>query len=163
MQAFLVKASLFIFLIFSLSSCYLYTSKSKLQEAEELSRQKKYLEAISAYREHMQDRLKLSDRPEWENPYFYLILIGDIELGTDRPEDALASFLEAQAKEVDSYLVSDRVRSVARWYEERGQIEKALEILLAHRANDPFMYEAMLDRLNKAITLKEDQKLLLGK
>lgn len=149
---------IFLLTTFCLPSCLLFSSTSQLQKAEEFSRQKKYAEAISAYRTHMQERLQIKDRPEWENPYFYLILIGDIELGTDKPEDALNSYLEAEEKKVDLYLVSDRIRSVCRWYEEKGEFDKAIEILLRYRDQDSLLFEAMLDRLNKAKTLKEDQK-----
>lgn len=148
---------IFIFLL-SLSGCIFSAGPSKLQKAEELSRQKKYPEAIAAYSEHMQERLAIKNRPEWENPYFYHILIGDIELGTGKVEDALKSYIEADEKGVDAYLVADRFRSVARWYEDNGQLDKAIEVLLAHRAKDPLLFEAMLDRVNKAKTLQEDSK-----
>jgi tetratricopeptide (TPR) repeat protein len=151
-----LKTLLITSLILSTSSCFLRASPSALQRAEELSRQKKYPEAIAAYREHMEERLALKDRPEWENPYFYLILIGDIELGTDRPEDALKSYLEADSLKVDAYLVADRVRSVAKWYEEKSQWDRAIEILLQHRERDSLLFDSMLDRVNKAKTLSED-------
>ena len=149
----------FILLLTNLSGCLLFSaSPSKLQKAEELSRQKKYPEAIAVYHQHMEERLAVKDRPEWENPYFYYILIGDIELGTDKPEDALKSYMEADQKGVDAYLVADRFRSVARWYEDKGELDKAIALLLAHREKDPLLFEAMLDRLNKTKTIQEDMK-----
>lgn len=144
--------------ILGISGCWSFNRPSKLQKAEELSRQKRYADAIVAYHEHMNERLAIRNRPEWENPYFYLILIGDIELGTDKPEDALNSYLEADQKEVDKYLVSDRIRSVARWYEEKNEYDKALQVLIKHREKDPLLFDAMLDRINKAKTAREDMK-----
>lgn len=153
------KLSAIFCLILNFCGCLLFSpGPSKLQKAEELSRQKKYDQAISVYHEHMNERLALKDRPEWENPYFYYILIGDIELGTDKPEDALKSYVEADQKGVDDYLVADRFRSVARWYEDKGELDKAIELLLAHRDKDPLLFEAMLDRLNKTKTIQEDMK-----
>jgi hypothetical protein len=155
----LIKILMVLLFSFSIGGCLFASRPSELQRAEELSRQKKYPEAIAAYRSHMQQRLKIHDRPEWENPYFYLILIGDIELGTNKPQEAFAAFIEAESKGVDSYLVSDRIRSVARWYEDHSELDKAIEVLMAHKAKDPFLFEAMLDRINKSKTHIEDQKL----
>jgi tetratricopeptide (TPR) repeat protein len=127
-----------------------------LERAEELSREGKYQEAIEAYRSHMAFRLKVPKRPEWENPYFYLILIGDIQLGQGLIEEAEKSYALAEENKVDEYLVSDRFRGIARWYEEQGKLSEAIEFLGRYRDRDPLLYESMLDRLAKELTLKED-------
>lgn len=154
-----MKHIVLAFCLLLLSGCLFSPGETELQRAEELSRQKKYPEAIASYRKHMEERLALSSRPEWENPFFYLILIGDIQLGIGQPEEALTSYLEAEESKVDIYLVADRLRSVARWYEEKGEYDKAMKLLLTHRDRDPLLFEAMLDRVSKAKTLKEDGKL----
>jgi tetratricopeptide (TPR) repeat protein len=101
-------------------------------------------------------RLKVPKRPEWENPYFYLILIGDIQLGQGLIEEAEKSYALAEESKVDEYLVSDRFRGIARWYEEQGKLSEAIEFLGRYRDRDPLLYESMLDRLAKELTLKED-------
>ena len=133
-----------------------YDSHSYLKEAEEYSRQQKYNEAISAYRKHMEERLSITERPEWENPYFYLILIGDIQLGQNKPEEALKSYEEAEEREVDQYLISDRIRTLASWYEKKDRLDEAVKVLLEHRDKDSFMFDSMLDRISKEIVKREE-------
>ena len=131
---------------------------SYLQQADEFSRQGKYGEAIDAYRSHMEERLAVKNRPDWENPYFYLVLIGDIQLGQGRPEEALASYDEADRQGVDAYLISDRYRSVAAWYEKEGRLEEAIELLSRHRQRDPILIDSMLDRMSKELVRTEEAK-----
>lgn len=129
-----------------------------LERADELSRKGEYKEAIDEYRAHMQYRLSVIKRPEWENPYFYLILIGDIQLGSGDVAAAEASYREAQEQQVDPYLISDRFRGIARWYEEKGDLKTAISILERYRSLDPMLYESMLDRISKDLTEKEDRE-----
>ncbi len=135
---------------------YTIGSSDNLKLAEELSRQGKYDEAIGAYREHLEERLSLTNRPSWENPYFYLILIGDIQLGQNKPEEALGSFKEADSKGVDQYLVADRIRETASWYEKQNRLEEAIKLLNEYREKDPLMFDSMLDRLSKELVKRED-------
>ena len=128
----------------------------KVRQAEELSRQGDYSSAIVLYREHMQERLSLQSRPEWENPYFYLLLIGDVQLGQGQPEAALATYEEAEQMKVEPTLISDRYRAVGRWYQEHGQSQRALEVLSKYRDRDSLLFDAMLDRIAKELTAKED-------
>ena len=136
--------------------CSLGNSNSSLKRAEELSRQEKYDEAITAYREHMEKRLDLKQRPEWENPYFYLILIGDIQLGQNKVKEALKTYEEAEKKGVYNALVADRYRSVAEWYEKKDKLETAFKLLKRYRDRDPLLFDAMLDRLAREIVRRED-------
>lgn len=106
----------------------------------------------------MNERLRVKDRPEWENPYFYLILIGDIQLGQDQPGDAQATYDEAEKKGVDDALVSDRYRSLALWYEQHGNLQKAASTLTARRSHDPIIFDSILDRVSKAIVAQEEHQ-----
>lgn len=138
-----------------------------LERADELGRSGKYTEAIEEYRAHMEFRLSVKNRPEWENPYFYLLLIGDIQLGSGDVAAAEKSYLEARDREVDPYLISDRMRGIARWHEERGDLKAALEVLERYRELDPLLYDSMLDRIARTLTAKEDaerarQELIAG-
>jgi len=127
-----------------------------LERAEELSREGKYADAIEAYRKHMAFRLTVKRRPAWENPYFYLILIGDIQLGQGLIYDAEKSYVLAEENKVDEYLIADRYRGLARWCEEQGKLTEAIEILTRYRSRDPLLFETMMDRLAKELTLRED-------
>jgi hypothetical protein len=141
--------------ILLLSACVRYSSPT-LEEAEQLSREGRYDEAISGYRRHMEERLALENRPEWENPYFYLLLIGDIELGRNDVAASLRSYEEAERHGVHQTLISDRYRSVARYHEERGELEAARKVLETYRTRDPLLFESMLDRIARKLTESED-------
>jgi tetratricopeptide (TPR) repeat protein len=104
------------------------------------------------YREHISNRLEVADRPEWENPYFYLLNVGDIELKRGDVDKALAAYEEAERQRVDLPLVADRYRAVAVWYEEHGQLQKALEVLTKYREKDPLIFDSMLDRVARELT-----------
>lgn len=129
---------------------------NKLRLAEELSRQGKLDEAISTYRQHMEERLSVKDRPEWENPFFYYLLIGDIELGRGMVDKALEAYNTARQKGIHTSLISDRYRFVASWYESHKQFDQAISLLKEHCDLDPLLFYAMLDRIAKYLTHIED-------
>lgn len=104
----------------------------------------------------MDERLEVRDRPEWENPYFYLILIGDIQLGQGDPIAARQSYDDAEKAGVDVALISDRYRSLAVWYEKQNRLKEAVEILKSRRDKDPLIFDSILDRVLKALTAQED-------
>ncbi len=106
----------------------------------------------------MQERSKQKSRPGWENPAFYLILIGDLELRRDNVDAALTNYMAADAAEVDGPLVSDRIRSVAKWYEDKGELATAFNLLQKNRNRDPLLYDPTLDRLGKRMTELEEAK-----
>lgn len=140
-----------------LSACAVWSPGNEhLKEAERLSREKKYDQAVAEYRRHIESRLKVKNRAEWENPYFYLILIGDVYLSAERVGEALESYEEAEKQGISTLLCADRYRSVARWYEERGDLDRALEVLKKYRDRDPLIFDSILDRVSREITSKED-------
>jgi predicted Zn-dependent protease len=106
---------------------------------------------------HIAERGRVANRPEWENPSFYLVLIGDLELGRDRVDQALENYVEADAAKVDEALVSDRIRSVAKWYEDRQRFGEAFALLQKYRLRDPLLFDPTLDRLGKKITELEEK------
>jgi hypothetical protein len=142
----------------SLGGCALFRNPDSLHlmKAEEFSRQEQYDKAIEEYRLHMRYRLSLEKRPEWENPFFYLILIGDLQLLQDKPDQARATLEEAEKQGVDVNLVSDRYRSLAHWYEKKGDLDTAFSILKGRREHDPILFDAMLDRIAKLIVAEAD-------
>lgn len=132
-----------------------YREYENLEAAEHFSREEKFDEAIAAYRKHMRYRLSLMDRPEWENPYLYLLMIGDLQLNQGKPEEALASYQLAEKNKVDNALVSDRYRYLASWYEKKGDYDTAIEILTTYRDRDELLFDVMRDRMAKALVEKE--------
>ena len=132
-------------------------AKSLMEEAEELARNAQYQEAIALYQKHMQKRLSVIDRPDWENPYLYLLTIGDLELRQDKIDSAISTYEEAEKKGVSRELVSDRYRGVAEHFEQKHQLETAVEILKRFRDRDPLLYDGMLDRISKQIVAEEDR------
>lgn len=136
------------------SGCF-SSGPERLTNAETLTSEGRHDEAITAYREHISERLESSDRPEWENPYFYLLNIGDIELSRGNVAAALAAYEEAEREKVEAPLVADRYRAVASWYEERQQFQEALTILTKYRDRDPLIFDSMLDRIARTLTAQE--------
>ena len=111
----------------------------------------KYEQAIHEYEHHIQDRLKLHERPEWENPYLYYLDIGDAYLRLGRPDLALGTYLEAEQRNVEPRFVNDRIRSLARWYVEEQEPLKAIDILKKYRERDPLLFDMMLDRISRSL------------
>lgn len=126
--------------------------------AEQQTEQGHYEEALVIYQEHMEDRLAQTNRPEWENPYFYLLAVGDIYLRMGQPERALASYNEAEKHGVEASLISDRYRSVAHWYIEQRQLEQALEVLRKYRDRDSLLFDSLLDKVGRALTAQESAR-----
>lgn len=118
-------------------------------------RQGRVDEAILRYRNHIEWRKSIKDRPTWENPYFYLLLIGDLYAEQGDLEAAERSYLEAQAEGIEPSLVSDRYRFLGGKYEMRGDLEGATKVLKAHRHLDPLLFDAVLDRVVREQTRLE--------
>lgn len=154
-----------IFIICTVTSCRVGGSWSVfrwgqyryVEQAEELLRQEKFEEASEAYRRHVEDRLAAKNRPQWENPYFYYLIIGDIKLRSNKVTEALAAYEFAEKQKVEPQLVSDRFRYVAQWYEKKGDLKSAMEILTKYRERDPLLFDAVLDRMAKELTTQEDR------
>ena len=152
-----MKNSLLPFVLIALASCT--PSSDSITYAEELSRKGNYASAILAYHEHIALRLKITDRPSWENPYFYLLVIGDLELKQGKTEEAFATYELAEKNGVDVLLVSDRYRYIATRFEEDGKLREALSVLTKYRDRDPMLFDLMLDRIAKKLTALEDSML----
>jgi tetratricopeptide (TPR) repeat protein len=140
----------------AISGCGLLPdSTSAAHQAEELTQQGYYEEAIAQYRIHMRDRLEVSNREDWENPHFYLLRIGDLYLRMGQPQSALDTYREAETNQVEKSLISDRYRAVAHWYIENNQLQAAFDVLKTYRDRDSLLFDAMLDRVGRALTSQE--------
>jgi tetratricopeptide (TPR) repeat protein len=146
----------YLILTLAISSCsILPESTNAANQAEELTQQGYYEEAIAQYRIHMRDRLEVSDRAEWENPHFYLLRIGDLYLRMGQPQSALEAYREAETNQVEKSLISDRYRALAHWYVENNQLQSAFDLLKTYRDRDSLLFDAMLDRVGRALTNQE--------
>lgn len=146
----------FICSLSALAACSFHKDTDPAQRAESLLNEGQYDEAIAEYRQHMQDRLNASSRPDWENPYFYMIVIGDIQLEHGSVADALTSYETAEQHGVEAPLVADRYRYVAKWYEDHGELKQAMEFLKKYRDRDPLLFDGMLDRVGRKMSAEED-------
>ncbi len=127
------------------------------QSADNFVKEKRYNEAIESYWQHINERLAVKSKPDWENPYIYLLDIGDIHLQQGQVNEALHFYEMAQQKGVKAAYVNDRYREVARWYESQGQLEAAIEHLKKYRESDEFLIDLMLDRLARKLVESQDQ------
>lgn len=81
----------------------------------------------------------------WENPAFYRLKIGDINLLKSLPDGAISEYLAAEKEGVQSESISYRLREVAKWYREHGELDKAFDLLNTYRSRDPLLFNALLD------------------
>ena len=131
-------------------------TSSHRQKAEELRESGDYQGAIDEFDKHIEYRLTISNRPEWENPYLYLLDEGDIFMQQNLPNKALEKYLRAKEMNVDQASVSDRLRRVGTWYEDRGDFKAAIEHLKLYRELDPLLFDPILDRIAKKIVVSEE-------
>lgn len=158
------KLFVFILLVFFCSSCYLragtwrFPGLNHLQKADQYTREGKVEQAIQEYERHIERRLSAENRPEWENPHFYLLVIGDLHLQQHEPEKALKIYERAEKEQVTPELIYDRYRFVASWYEKEGQLEEAFQLLTKYRSKDELLFDLMLDRISRKIVEAEEKK-----
>ena len=146
-------------LLACLISCGPYYPKKlkHLMRAEHLTSEGDFKEAIREYEKHI-DLRSNQEHPDWENPYFYLLIIGDLKLKLKKPKEALKNYLKADSQKVSSILVNDRIRLVASWYESNSKIKEAIKLLEKYRKRDTLMFDLMLDRFSKKLVKTQDQK-----
>ncbi|MCB0336001.1 MAG: tetratricopeptide repeat protein [Bdellovibrionales bacterium] len=140
--------------ILLLSGC---ATESMRERASSLRKNKDYENAIAAYQKHIQARLAVSDKPEWENPYIYYLDIGDIYLEQSKLKQALEYYELAEKQGVKPGYVNDRYRFVARWLEDRGQLAEAIAHLEKYREKDPMLFDLVLDRLARKLVAEPSQ------
>ncbi len=153
-----------VVLLLSLTSCRIGRSTPGIEEslsyhlrnAERYTREKEYEKAIQSYTMHMQERLDLKEKPEWENPYFYWLLIGDLYLKSENVKEALKAYELAENEKVSPGLISDRYRYVAHWYAERDKYDEAIEILTKYRDRDDLLFDLTRDRIARDMVSAEE-------
>jgi tetratricopeptide (TPR) repeat protein len=158
MKPFFRSSSILILLVcVPLSACFLFTKqRTTLEQADYFKERGDYKQAIMLYSEHLRDRLVNPLRPKNENPYFYLLLIGDVYLEDSNPIMAQQKYELAWQHNVSRELIADRFLTLATWYEKQGAYNKAIKILEQYRELDTLLYNAFLDKINKKITALEE-------
>lgn len=130
-----------------------------LRTAELLEKKEDYqgaLHALETYlmllqadanREH---RIKELNYPvQGWNPFFYALKAGDLALKLEQPESAMSYYALAHSKGMKQSFLSDRLRLLARWHEERDQPNCALKILDTYLTLDPVLFNLVADRVAK--------------
>lgn len=143
-----------------LAGCMLQRQEPLLTRADQLRHDKQFDQAIALYQEHIDKRLRFHEREDWENPYFYELLIGDTYLEQDKLSDAKAAYIAAYDHDVDRTLFLDRIRLLAAKYEEKKEFQTALDLLKPYANDDPLLINAQLDRIAKALaasTIKQSK------
>lgn len=142
-------------LILFLLACSNYTSHQT--KAKTHIQDKDYQKAIQEYEKHIEARLAVKNRPDWENPYIYLLDIGNIYLEQNNIEKALKYYEEAEAKNVTQGYVNERYLVVGKIYEKQGQLEQAVAHLAKYRERDPELFNLVLDRIAKELVRQEQR------
>jgi KDO2-lipid IV(A) lauroyltransferase len=151
----LLSSLILTLLICLISGCGLFTPPLSLAKQAQLKAQEGNIdEAIELYQKHFRERLDNASREEWENPYFYQMIIGDLLLEQGKFDQALESYLEGFKNGVDLPLFLDRIRSLALKLEESGELEKALKLLSEYVNQDPTLINEALDRISKKLLKK---------
>ena len=119
-----------------------------LDKAEAAKERQNYSSAIQFYKEHIEFREKDRKAPK-ENPYFYLLMIGDLYLKNEDPLNAEKTFVEAIEKDVSKPLCAERIRMIAKYYSENNSYEEAFKLLEFHRELDPLLFDLDKDNLHK--------------
>lgn len=132
--------------------------RNELQRAEKYFALGEYQKAALAYQRHMEERLLERSRPKDENPYFYLLLIGDCQMQLGQIDQAIGSYQQAEKQEVTPELLADRFRLVSAWFERQGDLYKAFDYAKKYRDYDPLLFDALLDRLSRDIVKQEDRQ-----
>jgi len=145
-----------LFFLNLFSNCTSVTNDRSI--ASELSKEHRYKEAIEAYKRHISSRLADENRPKWENPYIYLLDIGDIYLEQGDVKAAINNYDLAKQNKVPKRYINDRYRNIATWYEKQGKRQEALKHLEANRERDPLLFDLMLDRISREMIAEEDNK-----
>lgn len=127
------------------------------QRAQDLRNEHEVDEAVKEYHLHIEQRLATANRPEWENPYFYYLLIGDTYLENDQPQEAKDAYLTAYHEKVNEHFIVDRLVQLANWYLKHRQDEAGISLLRQYRELDPLLIDNEIDQMHKKIVSEEDR------
>lgn len=142
--------SLSFVLLISFSAC---SQQSLLSKAQELESSGSYAEARDAYEKYFAQLLEQNYKTP--NPYFYQVIIGDLELKLGNPDLALERYQTAIEHDVNKGLLSDRIRLLADWWENAGEADRSLALFQQYRFLDPQSFDYELSQLHRRIVARE--------
>lgn len=145
------RRAIALFCLGLLAACGIARSNTPLARAEALRAAGKYREAIAEYETHKQNRIRQAAPGESPSPYFFSLLIGDLHLQLDEPEEAKAAYIEARDHDASHALVAHKIRYLGHWYEDHGKNDEAMQIYTEFHDLDPQLFEMDQDRLYKAM------------
>lgn len=141
------------------TSCGIFTKMpTVLESADQARKDGRFQEAIQLYKQHLQTRLNTSWKIKNENPYFWLLTVGDVYLQAGDPVKAQLAYDQARTQNVDLPLLVDRYLSLATWYKEHGNTKEAIAILTEYRSLDTLLFNGELDTISKELVDKEDSE-----
>jgi tetratricopeptide (TPR) repeat protein len=119
-----------------------------LEDADLYRSMREYDTAIKLYKEHVEYRLG-QERPDWENPYFYYLTIGDMYLEKGDVHQALLAYRTAHNNGVEIDYISHSYRKAAEWLANQDRFDEAKALLNKHQELDPILFHAALDRISR--------------
>lgn len=154
-----MNVKLALIFVLAVEGCMFFPANrpSRAQIAGELRSEGKFDEAITEYRAHIADRVASPNRAADENPSFYLVLIGDIELERGNRDAAKAAYAAARSDNVGKELVGDRYRLLAESYAKDHRYEEGIAVLKEGRELDPLLFDIAIDDLHKRSLQEEDE------
>ena len=158
----LTRLTISLLLMFLLFGCSVFAPNkpsgfsSLAKQADQARKAGDCDKAIPLYREHLHRRLKDSKRPKSENPWFYLILIGDCLVDQDKEDVAVSVYLEAKEKKVLPELVADRFIRISERMTSNNRFSEAMRFLKKHREIDELLFDARIDEIHKRMVAMEE-------
>ena len=160
-ETFLGNTSRFLALalILGTTSCSLFSTRNELslaRRAEQAQEAGNCEKAINLYNKHIEDRITQENKAEKENPWFYLIKIGDCQFEQNKETEALNTYLEAKSKKVYPDLIADRIMKVVDMRVKQKRYDDAINLLKDHREIDELKFDSRIDEIHKEIVVNEE-------
>lgn len=153
----LIQLTLLLASLLTGTACGLFTKiPTVLESADAARKDGRFEEAISLYKQHMQQRLETSWKIKNENPYFWLLTVGDVYLEAGDPVKARQAYDLARENNVEVPLLVDRYLTLATWYKDHGDSKEAIAILTEYRSLDTLLFNGELDAISKELVAQED-------
>jgi len=146
-------------LLLSLSGCSYFGINNNLslaRKAEAAQKEGDCDKAIEYYQLHIESRIEEDKKADKENPWFYLVKIGDCQLQQGKEEDALNTYLEAKSKKVYPDLIADRLMKIVDVRIKNKRYEQAVALLKNHREIDELKFDSRIDEIHKEVVANEE-------
>lgn len=139
-----------------MTGCLSFRSQSYAEIARNYESQENYEAAIRAYLKHI--AMRIDSSATGENPYFYYLLVGDDYLKLNNPSEAKIAYDTAKTNHVDSPLLVDRAKLLAKYYAKQNAFDQAINILNDYRELDQVSIDYEIDYIHKQMLEFEDNQ-----